>query len=181
MDSDGYRSSMGRFFRRGLLLVLSCLLSLSAHGAGESDLEAKVKAAYLYHLTRFVDWPVLPPQEIRICVMGSDAVGRMLGELSNRPVRDRTLKIEVEGASEPGQCQVLFIGRGERRLPEVLKRVRGSSALTVSDAEDFARQGGMVGFYAESGKIKLEINQDNARAAGLRISAKLLELARVVP
>jgi hypothetical protein len=172
---------MGRFFRRGLLPFLALLLSLSAHGAGEDELEAKVKAAYLYHLTRFVDWPALPPQEIRICVMGSEAVGHMLGELSNRRVRDRALKIELEGTSEPGHCQVLFIGRGERRLTEILKRARGSSALTVSDAEDFARQGGMVGFYAEAGKIKLEINPDNARAASLRISAKLLELARVVP
>jgi hypothetical protein len=53
--------------------------------------------------------------------------------------------------------------------------------LTVGDADNFAYQGGIVGFYVEAGRIKLEINPDAARAAKLRISAKLLEVARTIP
>lgn len=169
--------------RRRLVPLLALLLAATATAipAVESDIEAKVKAAYLYHLTKFVDWPVLPANEVRICVLGSDAVGGMMTDLSNRQVRDRPLKVEVDTLTDPAQCQVLFIGRGDKRLPEILKRVRGVGVLTVSDIDDFARHGGIVGFYVESGKIKLEINPEAARVANLRISAKLLELARTVP
>lgn len=167
-----------------MLLTLSLLagsvVSL-ATPAAEKDLEAKVKAAYLYHLTKFVDWPALPPNEVRICVLGSEAVGSVMGDLANRVVRDRLLKIEVDVIADPTQCQVLFIGRGEKRLSELIKRLHGANVLTVSDLEDFARRGGMVGFYLDAGKLKLEINPDNARVGNLRISAKLLELARTVP
>lgn len=165
---------------RGLIALLA-LMFVSTASAAETELEAKVKAAYLYNLTKFVEWPTLPAGEMRICVLGSDAVGRMLGDLSGRQVHDRPLKIEVETVNDPSQCQVLFIGRGERRLAEVLKRVHGVGVLTVGDVDNFAYQGGIVGFYVEAGKIKLEINTDAARAARLRISAKLLEVARTIP
>lgn len=168
------------FSRRGVLMWVLALLAPAAVPAMAENIEAKVEAAYLYHLTKFVDWPALPENEVRICVLGSAAVGSMMGDLAGRQVRDRPLKIEVENITDPTGCQVLFIGRDDRRLPDVLKRVRGASVLTVSDLEDFARQGGIVGFYFEAGKIKIEINPEAARAANLRISAKLLELARIV-
>jgi hypothetical protein len=180
---DNQRQMGKRTLRRRLIGLLSLLLAGTAGAtlAAEKDLEAKVKAAYLVHLTKFVDWPALPAAEMRICVIGSDAVGGMMADLGNRQVRDRPLKIEVDTVTDPAQCQILFIGHADRRLPDLLKRVRGASVLTVSDLDDFARHGGMVGFYAEAGKIKLEINPDTARTANLRISAKLLELARTVP
>jgi hypothetical protein len=168
--------------RHRWLLALAALLGMAATAiAAEGDLETKVKAAYLYHLTKFVEWPSLPADAVRICVLGSDAVGAMMGELANRQVRDRPLKIEVGAIVDPVRCQVLFIGGEEKRASDILVRVRGLGVLTVSDVENFARRGGIVGFYSEAGKIKLEINPDAARAANLRISAKLLELARIVP
>lgn len=176
------RSVARRFLAwRRHLPLLALLAAMAAPAApADSELQAKVEAAYLFNLTKFVEWPALPPNEVRICVLGADAVGSMVTGLSGRPVRDRPLKIEVDSVADPTACQILFIGRGEARLPEILQRVRGAAVLTVSDAEDFARRGGMVGFYADGGRIKLEINPDTARAANLRLSAKLLEVARTV-
>jgi len=176
---QGKSSARGNLLRL-MLLTFGALLIGNAHAA-DGELEAKVKSAYLYHLTKFVDWPTLPPDSLRICVIGSEAVGNMLGELSNRQVRDHPLRIDVDAIGDPARCQVLFIGRGEKRAADILARVRGQSVLTVSDRNDFAREGGIVGFYLEGGKVKLEINQEAARTANLRISAKLLELARMVP
>ncbi len=162
-------------------LVLAFGMSLPSAARAETDLGTKVKAAYLYQLTRFVEWPDLPPDSIRICVVGDDAVGGMLGELSNRRVKERLLKIEVNASIDPAMCQVLFISRSERRWEEILGRVHGSSVLTVSDQNGFAHSGGVVGFYSEEGKIKLEINAAAARDANLKISSKLMELSRTVP
>ena len=172
-----------RLIRHGLSLCLTLLtaLSMSAPGRAQGNpLEAKVKAAYLFHLAKFVEWPNLPANELRLCVIGADSVGDMMASLANRQLRDRPLKIEVGTLTDPSQCQVLYIGQGDKRLPELIRRVRGQGVLTVSDGGDFARQGGIVGFYSEAGKIKLEINPATARSANLKISAKLLELARTV-
>ena len=162
------------------LFFLFLFVSVAA-AAQDNNLEAKVKAAYLYHLTKFVDWPIFPANEFHICIFGSTAVGSMMSsDLSGRQVRDRPLKIEMDPVANLSACQVLFIGRGDKRLPEVLRRVHGAAVLTVSDMDDFTRQGGIVGFYFEEGKIKLEINPEAARSANIRISAKLMELARIV-
>ncbi|MBK6741902.1 MAG: YfiR family protein [Hydrogenophilales bacterium] len=172
-----------RPIRHGLSLCLTMLAALVMPPSGQAQgnpLEAKVKAAYLFHLAKFVEWPNLPANELRLCIVGSDSVGEMMGQLANRQLRDRPLKIEVGTLADPTQCQVLYIGQGDKRLPELIRRVRGQGVLTVSDVDDFARQGGIVGFYSEAGKIKLEINPATARGANLKISAKLLELARTV-
>lgn len=171
--------------RRFIHWLSLCLGSFVALGsalamAADTDLEAKVKSAYLFHLTKFVDWPNLPADSVRICIVGSDSIGSQIGELGNRTVREHPLRIEVDNITDPARCQVLFIGRGEKRSSELLARVRGQGVLTVGERDDFARTGGVVGFYLDAGKVKLEINPEAARQANLRISSKLLEVARQV-
>ncbi len=162
------------------LLVCAAALPLMAFSA-PGELEAKIKAAYVFHVIKFVDWPNLPVDALRLCVSGSDPVGALLGELATRQVKDRPLRVDIDNGFDPAQCQVLFVGRGERRWAELQTRLRGGSVLTISDQDGFARVGGVVGFYSDGGRIRLEINPDAARNANLRISAKLLEVARTVP
>lgn len=153
-------------------------LLLSFASSAEDDLESKVKAAYLFHLTKFVDWPDMPTDHLRICVIGNDPVGKMLGELSDRRVKELPLKIEVNTPVDLATCQILFISRSEKHWGEILNRLNGTNVLTVSDLDNFARRGGIVSFYSEDGKIKLEINPAAVRKTNLRISSKLMELAR---
>jgi hypothetical protein len=54
------------------------------------------------------------------------------------------------------------------------------SILTVSDADEFARSGGMIRFRLENNKIRLQINLRAAKAANLAISSKLLRVAEVI-
>jgi hypothetical protein len=156
-------------------------LTLAMPASADGALEAKVKAAYLYNFTKFVDWPDLSADEFTICVVGSEAVGQNLSELASRQTKGRALSVKTGVPGDPARCQVLFIGQGERRLADLLGRTRGGGVLTVSDAADFARLGGMIGFFDEGGKIKLEINADRANAAKLKISSKLMEVSRLVP
>lgn len=144
------------------------------------DLEAKVKSAYLFHLVKFVEWPELPPTELRLCVLGDGAVGSQLSELAGRPAKNRSLVVAVDPEAGPAGCQLLFIGRARSGAEGLLERLRGSPVLTVGDRDGFVASGGIVGFYSEGGRIKLEIDPEAARTAGLRISGKLMELARPV-
>ena len=62
----------------------------------------------------------------------------------------------------------------------MIDRLRGLPVLTVGESEGFAAQGGCVNFYIEANKIRFEVNLQAAKQQHLRISAKLLALARIV-
>ena len=160
-----------------LLGLLLAFTHMPGQAAGE--LEAKIKAAYVFHVLKFVDWPQAGNEPLRLCVTGTDAVAQLLTELSGKQIKDRSLRVDTDPGSDLFTCNALFIGRSERRWHDILGRLRGS-ILTISDVDGFAAAGGIVGFFSDSGRIKLDINPDAARQANLKISAKLLELARTV-
>jgi hypothetical protein len=75
----------------------------------------------------------------------------------------------------------VFIHHSERdRLPELLAAVDKRSILTVSDLEGAAKLGVMIRFVTQSGRIRMRINPDAARAAQLTISSNLLRSAEIV-
>lgn len=174
------RNAWSRYVRLGSATAALLLGVVNATPAA-GGLETKIQAAYLFNFTRFVEWPSLPDEAITICVVGDEAVGGMLADLSGRQAKGRPLKVEQGSPADPGRCQILYISQSDHRLGDLLAKVKGEHVLTVSDAANFTRHGGVIGFYAEGGKLKLEINQDKAKAANLKISSKLLEIARLTP
>jgi hypothetical protein len=52
--------------------------------------------------------------------------------------------------------------------------------LTVGETENFAQAGGVIGFVVENDKVRFEINVDTAGKAKLRLSSRLLLLAKTV-
>lgn len=168
-------------------LALALLAATASASAQDPGLETRVKAAYVYNFLTFVEREKAEPEPegapMRVCVLGDDALLAQLKGLSGRPVRGRPLEVfSGPEAGPPPSCHLLVIGRSEAaRLPEILRTVSGAGVLTVSDIPRFSRSGGMIGFLTEGGRVKIEVNPGAAAAAGLRMSAKLLEVARVVP
>ena len=159
-------------------LLLICVPWLTH---AEDALETKVKSAYVFHLISFVEWEQLPSDAFHVCVLGASSIGVMLTELSNRQVKNLPLKIDVNNIENHiVDCQVLFIGKDMGNWRDILNKLHNEDVLTVSDITDFAQHGGMIGFYDVEGKTKLELNPTITKAANLKISAKLMELARIV-
>ena len=51
--------------------------------------------------------------------------------------------------------------------------------LTVGETDAFMRAGGVIRFYLDDGRVRFEINPDAAARAGVKVSSKLLNLARI--
>ena len=68
----------------------------------------------------------------------------------------------------------------ETVVRRIVETVGHSSVLTVSDITGFAREGGIIGFFVEEKRVQFEINVAAAEVAGVRISSRLLNLARIV-
>jgi phage-related holin len=66
------------------------------------------------------------------------------------------------------------------KLPALLERIKGSHVLLAGDTEGLAQRGIVINFYIEKSKVRFEINVDTATRMGLKISSKLLRLAKIV-
>jgi YfiR/HmsC-like len=163
------------------------LLAVPALLAAQTASEYDVKAAFLYNFTKFVDWPpdAFPDSgSLKICVLGDDPFGGSLRTVAGELVGNRKLTVtRTESLARPAGCQVLFISRSEQdHVRQILAAVKGSPVLTVGDTKGFADDGVIINFVLEGSKVRFEINTDSAEQAHLKISSKLLQLAkRIVP
>jgi hypothetical protein len=94
----------------------------------------------------------------------------------------RKLEIRrVDRIEDLQRCHILFISESEKEnLSQIFVKVSDWPVLTVSDMEGFAKRGGIINFITVEKKIHFEINVDVAERSGLRISSKLLRLAKIV-
>lgn len=172
--------------------ILSLLVCFGLFGTVSAEVqgtpsEYQVKAAYLFNFLKFVEWPddafADPLAPYVVGVVGDDPFGSSLPQVViGKTVQGRDLVIRVY---RPGEAlrgaHILFISASEKkRLPAILSVLRGSSTLTVGDTEEFLEAGGMIQFLSENDRIRFAINVDAARRGRLKISSKLLSLAKVM-
>jgi uncharacterized protein DUF4154 len=170
--------------------AMACLFGsgVSLFGQTAPSAEYQIKAVFLFNLAQFVDWPSKAFPEsgkpLVIGVLGEDPFGSYLDEtLRGEKVQNRPLVLQrYRRVSEVRVCHVLFISRSENdRLDQIFAALRGRSVLTVGDSDDFITRGGMIRLVTERNRIRIRINADTVRAAGLTISSKLLRLAQPEP
>jgi hypothetical protein len=161
--------------------ILLCLaMAVSSIQAADESLEYQVKAAFLLNFVKFVEWPAsaFPEQDspISICILGADPFGKTLDQLvAGESVNGRKLTVErVKRTPPPKNCQVVFLSKAET-LPSW-----GPGVLTIGEGDNFVREGGMIGFLIENRRVRFDINQIAAEKAELKLSSKLLSVARSV-
>jgi hypothetical protein len=185
----GNRKNLISLARRLLLaLGLWVILLSSVYGQpSPSATEYQIKAAFLFNFVKFVEWPSdsFPSEAapLQICVLGQNPLGQELENLTRgKTVSGRALEINhVSSLQRAKTCQLLFVSSSERRrTQEILAAMEEASVLTVGDEEGFARAGGVINFVFENDRVRFEINVDAATRARLKISAKLLALAKLV-
>jgi hypothetical protein len=165
---------------------LAALLPLVAGAASAApNLEDEVKAAFLLNFAKFVDWPPSafagPDAPIAICILGKDPFGGAIDELvAGETANGRKLIVRrIDRPPASGACQIVFAGAPGKEAARLLSNL-GQGVLTVGEGRDFVRDGGMIGFVIDNRRVRFDINQGAAQAASLKLSAKLLAVARNV-
>ncbi|MDQ7772078.1 MAG: YfiR family protein [Elusimicrobiales bacterium] len=170
----------------GLCLTAFLAFFPAAPSAETGNLEAGVKAAYVYNFTQFVEWETpastgAAPGVFTVCVLGEGAVPAALEALAGRKAGAEEIKVvrHNDASLFPG-CRILFVSRSAAKsLPDTLKGL-GRGTLTVSDIPGFARRGGIIGFFTEEKKVRIEVNPRLAGEAGLKLSPRLLQVSKIV-
>lgn len=165
------------FVSAGILLPLT-----NAVAAVSAD---KIKAAYLFQLTKFATWPNTSSSADKvftICVLGNESINDELKPLNRRKAKGQRIKVShLNTLKDASHCNILYIAKtAQPQLQRILEYSSDKQILTVSSVPGFAANGGSVGFVIVKNKVRLEINRAPARRAGIKLSAKLLEVASVV-
>lgn len=171
-----------RYF--AFLLIIFSTMSLFAQTA--TTREYKIKAAFLFNFTQFVELPggsfSSPQSPFVIGILGKNPFGSYLeetvaGEMANgHPIVVRYF----DNVEDVKASHVLFVNITDpTKLELVIASLEGRNILTVSDAPYFLTKGGMIRFYTKNNKTQLQINLEAVKATNLVVSSKLLRLAEI--
>ena len=150
--------------------------------------EYEVKSAFLYHFAHLVEWPTppAPGEPFVIAVIGNEAFADTLEDvLAGKSVRGQPVRVQrftTPAQLDGARVNILFVGRGsDESMRRVLAALAGQPVLTVGESPGFAERGGIIGFrVTDEGRVAFDINRQRADQSGLRMSAQLLKLARIV-
>jgi len=142
-----------------------------------------VKAALLYNFAIFTEWPALrPAAPIVICVVGDDQIAASVSRITQgKSIVGHALEIRRSADSTTWTaCNLIFIAAAEtRQMGNAIGAIKELPILTVSDRAGFS-QAGIVELYVEAERMRFAINLDAVERSGLRISSRVLMLARIV-
>ena len=181
--------------RAALLVALTamfCLLASAGHRAAiAAELQpvdaGQMKAVFVVNFLRFVEWPpanVAPAQApLVVAVLGDRRFVDDLREYAaDQSVSGHSIEVKaVERPEEARGAHVLFIGTSESaNVPAIVKLAENCALLTVGDTDGYARAGVILNLYTVDSRIRIEANPAAANRSGLRLSAHLLRIARIV-
>jgi hypothetical protein len=174
-----------------LVLLSVCLAAPAPKAQAQRQAgvsEYAVKAAFVCKFAAYVEWPPAtferPDSPLAIGVLAAAPVADELTHaaqgqsIDGHPIVVRRI---APGGSLAG-LHVVFVARSHAaRLPEVLAAARGLPVLTVTESDDGAPTG-MINLVVVANKVRFDVAPHMAEANDLRISARMLGVARrVVP
>jgi hypothetical protein len=150
----------------------------------QRSLEYEVKAAFLFNFIQFIEWPeesLRAGEPFRVCLAGENPFAGVLAQtVAGEQVAERPIAVEVIAAdASPARCQVLFVPQSQgARSTALIRSAATAPILIVGESRRFLDAGGLINFVVESGHVRFDVNAEAAAARGLRISSKLLRVAR---
>ena len=173
------------------LAAMSLLLVLGATCVrAESDAsigEYRLKSAFLFKFLGFVEWPQAvferPEAPFVIGVLGAKTMEDELAQtVAGRQVAGHPVQVRALGRADAvAGLQVLFVGRAESaRVPAVVAAADGQPLLVVTESDTGLAAGGGINFIVVDDKVRFDISLRPIERAGLKVSARLLAVARNV-
>ena len=173
------------FRRRATLILLAAVFAIIAIAPVFGQSADGVKAAFIYNFAKFTDWPAgafaSDGAPVTVGFIGADTLAEgfeknVTGKNANG--RDFAIK-KLSSAADAATCQIVFVG-DDSQASAVVNSTKGKPVLTVGGSDGFAGAGGMINFVDNGGKVGFDLNMTAINASGLKLNAKLQQVARNV-
>ena len=167
---------------------------------------AKIKAAYLLNFIKFTAWPADSFEDksspIVVGVMGDGPMGAILHHtVQDARVGGRSIVVRRYAMPDRGRhpdsdayrealaallanlrrCHELYLSESEKGHARwILENLNSRTVLTIGDGRAFTEAGAMLALGLDDNKIVFFANPGPVNESRLKISSKLLRLARYV-
>lgn len=173
---------------RNALVLLGVLVQVSSGLAQPpSAAEYRVKAAYLYNFTKYIEWPpgafASASAPIVIGILGDDPFGGLLEEtIRGRTSQGRAVTIRrSRRVDDLRDCQIVFISGSENtEIDATLAILAQRKVVTVCDTGPLFDRGVTIRLMVADATVQFEVRLDAAEGLGVRFNSRMLEAARKV-
>jgi hypothetical protein len=187
--------------KKNCMMIIVMLLSFTGWYADAADIGKskanKVKAGLLYNMVKMTSWPessFINNEPITMLFLGEDYNG--ISSYFESQVRSRSLAVkgrklavkeiartELDDVVREAlkQCHMLFIMSSYKGpILELLQAIGDRPVLLVGESSSFPQDGGMIGLSVVKKRVSISVNLDAVNNADLKISAQLLQHAKIV-
>ena len=162
------------------LIFMSSWMIVSPDQSEEAN--AKIKTIYIYNFTKYIEWPSSYKEgNFVVGVLGTNSpLVSELNKMANSKMVG-TQKFEIKSVSSPAdcaQCHIVYILTDKSsQLNDVLVKLKGKSALIVTDKSGLATKGSGINFFVDGNKQKIELNRSNIEKYKLKVASTLVDMA----
>ena len=150
----------------------------------QQPLEDDVKAVFLFNFAKYVDWPSASrgsSATLRICVPANPSFLAVVREaVRDEVINGRPLQaVGLDGLDGARECEILYVGdTASGDAAAWVGAVRGRNTLTVGEGK--LVDGVVIAFVRDQNRVRFDVNRAAAAKQELKISSRLLGLARRV-
>jgi hypothetical protein len=172
--------------RAGVAVLVLLIVAAMQPARAQPGLEYEVKAAFLYNFIKFVEWPpesLAAGEPFRVCLLGEDPFGGALeravrgDDVGGRPIAVE--RVAIDGAL--AACHLVFVPRAHaNRTAATVRAIGNGAVLMVGESDGFLQAGGAINLVVDGGHVRFDVAIPQAAARRLKISSKLLRVARNV-
>lgn len=142
------------------------------------------KALFMYNFTKNIDWPhSYKTGDFVIGVLGNSSLIPELERIAKRKKAgmQKIIVAKYNTIEQIKNCHIIYIPASKSsKLNKVIKTLKTKPTLIITDKNGLARKGSCINYITIDGDQKFEINADNLRNKGLKVTKFLLSLAVLV-
>jgi hypothetical protein len=166
-----------------IILAIGIAYNQHSLAAPSSEIQT-LSVAYLYNFMKLSEWPTeAKTNELTLCITQEGDLAKELDSLAGKEAQNHTLRIKrlVQG-DDANECQLLFLPSEEKplRIQAWINTLKDVPVLTVSDLEGFLDQGGMIALVNDGVRLQFEVDLERVEHTGIKLSSKMLQIAREV-
>lgn len=160
----------------GAVCGLACAVVATPTAAQSSDAN-QLRAAIVFNVLRFVEFPPEQSSTIEFCVASDSSEYAAFRSFSGRRAGARTVSVRTLRGSSYSGCDVVYLDSSDR---DQIQRASARGRLVIGDGRRFIDNGGTVGLVQSGSQVRFQLNLASAAESKITISSRLIRLASKV-
>ena len=145
--------------------------------------EDAITATFLCNVLGYIEWVDKFPSTYTICMAADDdAKNALRNHITTRGLTNKIVMRALDTSRDTSGCNAVYIDEAfnAKGISYIINNARERQVLTIGNAADFLEQGGLIQINFENRRLILSLNTKISNKYRIRISSRLISLAKHV-